>query len=116
MLRDRGTIKWTAMMLPEHVEAVKEYMESTKKVKKPELDPQAFEEIERIVCEAMENNSLLAFTYWEGTKETGLGDFKTLLGTVHYIDVHGQAFRIVDHFDERFYLPFIDIIDVRIAE
>ncbi len=35
MLRDRGSIKWVSMMLPKHVELLKEYHESLDKVKKP---------------------------------------------------------------------------------
>lgn len=28
MIQDRGSIKWTAMMLPEHVKLLREYNES----------------------------------------------------------------------------------------
>lgn len=40
-IKDRGTIKWTAMMLPEHVELLKQLEHEQQKVKKPELDEQA---------------------------------------------------------------------------
>lgn len=33
MLRDRGSIKWVSMMLPEHVELLREYHESLQKLK-----------------------------------------------------------------------------------
>ncbi|GGF15217.1 hypothetical protein GCM10010954_12290 [Halobacillus andaensis] len=35
---DRGKIKWTSLMLPEHVEMVKETYKEQNKVEKPLLD------------------------------------------------------------------------------
>ncbi len=40
MLRDRGTIKWTAMMLSEHVARLKHDLSETKKTDKPIIDEQ----------------------------------------------------------------------------
>ncbi|MED1749275.1 hypothetical protein [Bacillus zhangzhouensis] len=40
MLRDRGAIKWTAMMLPEHVARLKHDLAETKKTDKPIIDEQ----------------------------------------------------------------------------
>lgn len=52
-IRDRGTKKWTAMMLPEHVEALREWMAEDDYVEKPEFDDWELlliqEEIERSV-------------------------------------------------------------------
>lgn len=51
MIRDRGNIKWTAMMLPEHVAELRKWMNEDRYAKRPELnewDLQAIqEEIER---------------------------------------------------------------------
>ena len=38
MLRDRGNIKWTAMMLPEHVQRLRNWQQETKQIKKPAYD------------------------------------------------------------------------------
>ena len=38
MLKDRGTIKWTSLMLPEHVERLKNMWSETEKTAKPLLD------------------------------------------------------------------------------
>ncbi len=35
MLKDRGTKKWVAMMLPEHVQAVRQEIENQNKIKRP---------------------------------------------------------------------------------
>ena len=46
VIRDRGNIKWTAIMLPEHVAAVKQELINLKKVKQPILDEDRLTEIE----------------------------------------------------------------------
>ncbi|MGX9133065.1 YolD-like family protein [Rummeliibacillus sp. JY-2-4R] len=38
MLRDRGNIKWTAMMLPEHVQRLRNWQQETKQIAKPIYD------------------------------------------------------------------------------
>ncbi|WP_244520535.1 YolD-like family protein [Fictibacillus solisalsi] len=38
MLRDRGALKWTAIMLPEHVKALRVFDRDQGKKVKPELD------------------------------------------------------------------------------
>ncbi|ADP32277.1 hypothetical protein BATR1942_06615 [Bacillus atrophaeus 1942] len=40
MLRDRGTIKWTSMMLPEHLLQLKQDLLDASKIEKPSLDYQ----------------------------------------------------------------------------
>lgn len=57
MIKDRGTIKWTAMMLPEHVQHLKELVIDERRVEKPILDEQMVEEFELIICEAMKFNN-----------------------------------------------------------
>ncbi|OIJ22061.1 hypothetical protein BKP45_05130 [Anaerobacillus alkalidiazotrophicus] len=107
MIRDRGNIKWTAMMLPEHVQMVREVYQNQNKIPKPKLDEQAWEEIGLTVQDAVENNKQLAFTYWQN------GYFETLVGHVHLVDINRKQFRIVDQFQERYHLKFENLVDVR---
>ncbi|BAQ11280.1 hypothetical protein OXB_2809 [Bacillus sp. OxB-1] len=44
--RDRGTIKWTAMMLTEHVEKLREWYDEDNFVPRPELDEWDFQAIQ----------------------------------------------------------------------
>ncbi|MFC8062242.1 YolD-like family protein, partial [Bacillus velezensis] len=53
MLRDRGAIKWTSMMLPEHLTQLKQDLLDVSKMEKPSLDEQQIEEIDILVSEAM---------------------------------------------------------------
>lgn len=108
MIKDRGSKKWTAIMLPEHVANVKHFIDEQSKVVKPVLDEQAWQGIELTVQEALENEYLLVFVYWSR------GHFKNLVGTIQLIDVNKKEIRIVDKFGERFYLPVDALVDVRV--
>lgn len=44
-IHDRGNIKWTAIMLPEHVQMLDEIFNGPEKKKKPILDEQEIQEI-----------------------------------------------------------------------
>ena len=106
-LKDRGNIKWTAMMLPEHVVILRELVEEQKKVPKPILDEQQLEEFEHIICEAMEHDLALTFVYWES------GAYCTAIGNVKYMDAQNRKLRILDKFNELFIISFESLIDVR---
>ncbi|MCZ0067612.1 YolD-like family protein [Bacillus sonorensis] len=106
MLRDRGSIKWVSMMLPEHVELLREYHEDLDKVKKPVLDEQKYEEFNDMICEAMEENRPLQFAYYQK------GEVSMLAGRVHYVDALKRELRIVSHTDETYVLKLDDIIEI----
>lgn len=63
MLKDRGNIKWTSLMLPEHVGVLRKWAEDIDKVPRPELDEQEWSEIEVTIHDAMTENKPLTFTY-----------------------------------------------------
>ncbi|MDQ9096528.1 YolD-like family protein, partial [Bacillus licheniformis] len=60
-LKDRGSIKWTAMMLPEHVSLLRELESRQNKVKRPVLDLSQIEDMEMVISEAMEFNYPVQF-------------------------------------------------------
>ena len=93
MLRDRGSIKWVSMMLPEHVDSLREYHESFQKIK-IHPDEQKYEEFNEIICEAMAENRFLQFAYYRQ------GEVKTLAGRIHYADALKRELRIVSRADE----------------
>ncbi|REJ25446.1 MAG: YolD-like family protein [Bacillaceae bacterium] len=106
MIQDRGSIKWTAMMLPEHVKLLRKYNESLDKVEKPVLDEQKYEEFNEAICEAMEENITLQFTYYQK------GEIKKLVGNIHYIDQLKRELRIVDYLTKKHVLKLGDIIEI----
>ncbi len=65
MIRDRGNIKWTAMMLPEHVKLLREWQEQDQYVKKPELDEWALQELSEQLQLAYNQKSEVELKVWE---------------------------------------------------
>lgn len=88
-IRDRGNIKWTSMMLPEHVKLLRDWAKEDSFEKQPELDDQKLEQMNEVICDAMAYGSELSITYFDETKHC------TIKGTIHYIDEIQQKLRIV---------------------
>ncbi|SES79135.1 YolD-like protein [Oceanobacillus limi] len=65
MVNDRGSIKWTSLMLPEHVELLRGIHESNKKVTKPILDEQEIEHINQQLIHADEQGSTIEVSVYE---------------------------------------------------
>ncbi|KZE66849.1 hypothetical protein AWM68_19960 [Fictibacillus phosphorivorans] len=108
MIRDRGNIKWTAMMLPEHVKALRAFDSDQTKKEKPELDEQHLSLMEETISEAMAENLELCFTYFKSD------DFHLYIGKVHYIDTYRKELRVMDFHEETFRLKLESLVDVRI--
>ena len=68
MNRDRGTIKWNAMMLPEHVKLLREWKAEDDYVQVPEIDEWAQEEIAEQLQIATQSNAYIELTYWQDGK------------------------------------------------
>jgi hypothetical protein len=107
MIRDRGTIKWTAMMLPEHVKLLREWQKEDEYQTKPELDEQQLEAMNDTLCEAMASGQEVMITYFEQKK------YKLLVGTIHYYDEIKKKLHVVDSFGNVHYLAAENVVDVR---
>ncbi|AZV89281.1 hypothetical protein BUN12_1021 [Bacillus amyloliquefaciens] len=106
MLRDRGAIKWTSMMLPEHLTQLKQDLLDVSKMEKPSLDEQQIEEIDILVSEAIALNRELKFKLFkEGVAED-------LIGTVQYLNYEQHKLHLKDHHDQTVYITMNDIIGV----
>ncbi|MBM7097228.1 YolD-like family protein [Bacillus sp. H-16] len=80
MLHDRGVLKWTSMILPEHVKKLKELKASYEKEQKPEPDPQLLEEWNGILSKAsFKGVSVIITTVIQGNEAI-------LTGTVERLD------------------------------
>lgn len=65
MIKDRGTMKWTAMMLPEHVQQLRKIWGDDHKVTMPTIDEQQLEIINNTINLAMTEHLLLKITYYD---------------------------------------------------
>lgn len=107
MIRDRGNKKWTAMMLPEHVAAVKQELINLKKVDQPILDEDRLAEIEMLIHEAMKYNLLLEFKIFKK------GFIESIIGHTHFIDYIKKEFRIKDKNELIHKISFQKIVNVQ---
>lgn len=63
--RDRGNIKWTAMMLPEHVKLLREWQAEDAYVPEPQHDEYDYDELAHQIQTAFQTNSELSIQYWQ---------------------------------------------------
>jgi hypothetical protein len=108
MLRDRGNIKWTSLMLPDHVSMLKRELVESKIVKKPVLDEQQIEDIENLICESMEFIFPLVFILYDD------GFFREVEGDVHCINPYNKQLHVKDLKGDTNFIRFEDIVDVKI--
>ncbi|MFE8698000.1 YolD-like family protein [Cytobacillus sp. FJAT-53684] len=107
MIKDRGTIKWTAMMLPEHVQELKKAALDEERIKQPELDEQAIEEFELIICGAMESDETLVIDIFDN------GFTNKLTGTVHFINHLKSQLILKDKLGYFHHVPFENLINIQ---
>ncbi|GIO28403.1 YolD-like family protein [Ornithinibacillus bavariensis] len=106
MISDRGSIKWTSLMLPEHVELLKKIWNEDKKVVKPMLDEQELETINRRVIEANQNNEEVRITYFES------GKIIEVQCIISKLDQLNQVIILQDLNKEKHYIPFTSIYSI----
>ncbi|TWK70099.1 hypothetical protein CHCC20342_3348 [Bacillus licheniformis] len=114
-LKDRGTIKWTAMMLPEHVGLLRELESSQDKVKRPVLDMSQIEDMQMVISEAMELNNPVQFSVFKplpmlNGPETG--EIVQIEGHIHYINQLRELFHVVDSKGDTSLIKFEDVVGV----
>lgn len=106
LLRDRKNVKWTAIMLPEHVQSLKKVLIDEEKIDQPTLDEQQIEEFEIFLCEAMEYNWTLTFKVFVN------GFVNKIKGSTHYFDSLEKQLRIKDGNNHIHYIFIKDLIEV----
>ena len=107
MIKDRGIIKWNAMMIPEHVQSLKNLMIDEEKRQRPILDEREIKEIETIIHGAMEYNQKLIFQIYDN------GFITYITGKTHYIDHINKQFRVMDEHQRVHYINFYDVMHVQ---
>lgn len=62
--KDRGSIKWTALMLPEHVKEIREWYESDNDIQEPEYDEYSLNALAEDLNIAYKAKSNVRILYW----------------------------------------------------
>lgn len=103
MLRDRGTIKWTAMMLTEHVELLREWHEEDKKQEPSTPSEQQYEQWNYILSQALESNEQVTIQYeW-------YNDVKRVEGFIQKIDMTSRDICLLDLQGQQHRIAFTSI-------
>jgi len=103
VIHDRGTIKWTSLMMPEHMQILQEIDTKQNYKKKPKLDEQEKEEINNKIQLAVHNNLTIKVKYY------AKHDFHIIIGKVVKIDVLDKYFQIQD-----IIINFKNVLDVQV--
>ncbi|NLT94276.1 MAG: YolD-like family protein [Clostridia bacterium] len=64
-MKDRGAIKWSAMMLPEHRKLLEKLLAEQQYVEKPSLAQDKCEEINRVLLEALAKGKKVGFKIYQ---------------------------------------------------
>lgn len=116
-LKDRGKLKWTPFLMPEHADFLKEIEHNHNKIKRPSLDMAQLDDMERIMSKAMEFNVSVQFSVFEPVpflngQETG--NILLILGKIHYINQHRRMFHVIDSKGDTRFIKFEDVVSVEI--
>lgn len=88
-LKDRGTKKWTSIMLPEHVKALKQLLEEEKREQKPLLDEQHLMEMDRKLKDALfSETDVKIIVYRQFMKEKVIGKITAIREGYVYIQYY----------------------------
>lgn len=105
-VNDRGTIKWTAMMMPEQVKMLEDYWDSMDSKIKPILDEQQLEEIGIKLHAAVSNNLEVEIKYY------GDHDYLIIKDKIYSVDYNNKYLKM-DDFD-RTKIDFDYLLDIHI--
>lgn len=108
MIKDRGNIKWTSLMLPEHVKLLREWSEEDKYVDKPMLDEDKQMEINQVIQQAMSEDEWVTFTYYENKQ------YNLFVGKVIHYDPVKRTLKVKDKCEQSSYFEINCIVDVQI--
>ena len=81
MINDRGNIKWTSLILPEHLVEIKKWKQEQFYDKRRELTDWELDEIEQTIQRAFKMKERVKLTLWSNNK------FHDIAGIVTGVDV-----------------------------
>lgn len=110
MIRDRGRIKWTSMMLPEHVKLLRDWVKEDGYEQKKEMDEQQLELMNEVLSEAIEFDQYVTVTHYHNR------NYEIVIGKIHYWDEMAQRLHVVDRFKEVHRIPIDAIADIRLTD
>jgi len=109
MIRDRGNIKWTAMMLPEHIVELRNWMDKNHYIERPELSEWDLQSIQEEIEVATNRKCQTLVKTWKDGKVNASG------GVIVGIDLQSECIIFDDPFGT-YRILVSDIIGVQCEE
>ena len=110
MIRDRGKIKWTSMMLPEHVSMLRDWAQEDSYETRNELDEQKIEEINHVIAEAMEYGVSVRIIYYKVSTRR----HESVEGCIHFCNDQARKLHIAGKDGETYFVPYAELTDVQL--
>lgn len=101
-IRDRGTKKWTAIMLPEHIKEIKNWMNEDHYEERPKLDDYEYDAIQESIDVAYKRKSQILIKTWQNGKINQRG------GVILDVDIESNTLSL----DNPFGIERIAISDI----
>ena len=92
MIRDRGNIKWTAMMLPEHIGALRDWIDENHYTERPELADWDLQSIQEEIEIAYKRKCEVLIKTWKDGKVTDHS------GAIEAIDLRSKYIALANPF------------------
>lgn len=108
-VQDRGKLKWTALMLPEHVRMLREWKEEDNRIQRPELDEFDLQTLQENIEIALTRRCEVEIQVWEEFQ------FYFYLGKIISIDLQTRTVVYDDSLSTK-RLQLDEIISVRLMD
>ena len=96
-IKDRGKIKWTPFMLPEHNKEIGKLYREMDMIEKPVLDEQQLERLDALVKEAVRDQFTVKLVYYEGKRLLNLeGKLRVESGKLYLDDKYLMIDNVID--------------------
>lgn len=107
MIKDRGNIKWSSLMLVEHREKLKQLIKGEKEVLKPELDEHILDEMNKILGKALEKKLAVSLEYYKNR------NLYKVSGYIEEYNLQSKELLVCSGLNKR-YLSLDNIISIKI--
>jgi YolD-like protein len=107
-IHERGTMKWTSIMMPEHIAMLQKSMAKQYDVPQPVLSEDQREQIELTLQEASEYQSQVTVTYYGNRR------MHSLAGVIERINPNMRRIEIRDKDGDLHFVGFSFITDITI--
>ena len=108
MIRDRGTIKWTSMMLPEHVKMLREWKVEQTYENKRLVDEQLLDEMNFQLHQAIHEDRTVAITYYKNHHHFQVN------GKISKINLLENRIAVKENAEEYMELSLANVVDVKL--